>query len=95
MAGEKFIIADDTPVTQRDFTLCMAELMSKKKPKTIPGFVIKVAMGSDFYEILKMNCKVTNAKAKKLLGWNPQYPFCLDGLPETIREMREKDNYFA
>ena len=93
--GEKIIIADDTPVTQMDFTNCMAKLMNKKKPKTIPGFVIKMALGNDFYEILRMDCKVSNKKAKKLLSWNPQYPSYKEGLPVTIKEMKEKDNYFA
>ena len=93
--GEKILIADDTPVTQKDFTIYMAKLMNKKQPKTIPGFVIKLVLGNDFYEILRMNCIVSNAKAKKLLGWIPQYPSYQDGLPNTIKEMKEKDNYFA
>ncbi|HUT44532.1 MAG TPA: NAD(P)-dependent oxidoreductase [Desulfobacterales bacterium] len=93
--GEKILIADDTPVTQKDFTLYMAGLMNKKQPKTIPGFVIKLVLGNDFYEILRMNCIVSNTKAKKLLGWNPQYPSFREGLPITIEEMKEKDNYFA
>ncbi len=43
--GEKFIIADDTPVTQKDFTIYMAELMNKKQPGHIPAFIIKLGNG--------------------------------------------------
>lgn len=93
--GEKFIIADDTPVTQKDFTLYMAELMNKKRPGHIPGFIIKLVLGKDFYEIIRMNCKVSNAKAKKILDWHPEYPSYKNGLEVTIKEMREKKNYFA
>jgi len=93
--GEKIIIADDTPVTQKDFIIHMARIMNKQQPKTIPGFIIKLALGNDFYEILRMNCIVSNAKAKKLLGWIPQYPSYLDGLPITVKDMRERENYFA
>jgi nucleoside-diphosphate-sugar epimerase len=93
--GEKIIIADDTPVTQKDFMNHMASLMNQRKPKSMPGFIIKLALGNDFYSILKMNCIVTNAKAKRLLGWIPQYPSYQDGLPITIQEMQESENYFA
>jgi nucleoside-diphosphate-sugar epimerase len=93
--GEKFIIADDTPVTQKDFAFYMAELMDKERPGHIPGFIIKLALGKDFYEIVSMNCRVSNAKAKKILGWHPEYPSFKNGLAATITEMQEKKNYFA
>ena len=93
--GEKFIISDDTPATQREFIIYMAKLMNKKPPRSIPGFVIKLALGNDFYKILRMDCKVSNSKAKKLLDWNPQYPSYKEGLPETIEEMKVMNNYFA
>ncbi|MFC2138807.1 NAD-dependent epimerase/dehydratase family protein [Bacteroidota bacterium] len=93
--GEKFIIADDTAVTQKDFTIYMAELMNKKRPGHIPAFIIRLVLGKDFYEIIRLNCKVSNAKAKGLLDWKPDYPSYKEGLEETIKEMKEKKNYFA
>jgi nucleoside-diphosphate-sugar epimerase len=93
--GEKFIIADDTPVTQKDFTLYMAGLMNKKQPGHIPGFIVRLILGKDFYAIVRMNCRVSNEKAKRLLDWRPQYPSYKEGLEITIKEMKEKENYFA
>lgn len=93
--GEKFIIADDTPVTQKDFTLFMAEIMNRKKPGHIPGFIVKLILGNDFYEIIRMNCKVSNAKAKRILGWNPEFQSYKEGLIETIRDIEKNKNYFA
>jgi nucleoside-diphosphate-sugar epimerase len=92
--GEKFIIADDTPVTQKDFTLYMAELMNKKQPGHVPAFIIRLVLGKDFFEVVRMNCRVSNAKAKRLLDWKPDYPSYREGLQETIKEMKEKKNYF-
>ncbi len=92
--GEKFIIADDTAVTQKDFTNYMAELMNKKRPGKIPGFIIKLVLGKDFYEIIRMDCKVSNEKAKRILDWRPEYPSYREGLKETIKDMKEKENYF-
>jgi len=93
--GEKFIIADDTAVTQKDFTIYMAELMNKKLPGHVPGVIIRLILGKDFYEIVSMNCKVSNSKAKRLLDWKPEYPSYKEGLQATIKEIKEKKNYFA
>jgi nucleoside-diphosphate-sugar epimerase len=93
--GEKFIIADDTAVSQRDFAIYMAKLMNKKQPGHIPAYIIKLVLGNDFYEIVRLNCKVSNLKAKRLLDWKPEYPSYKEGLEVTIKEMKEKKNYFA
>jgi nucleoside-diphosphate-sugar epimerase len=72
----------------------MAELMNKKRPGKIPGFIIKLILGNDFYEIIRMNCKISNEKAKRLLNWDPKYQSYKEGLMETIKEMKENRNYF-
>jgi nucleoside-diphosphate-sugar epimerase len=93
--GEKFIIADDTPVSQKDFTLYMAELLNKKKPRKIPAFIIKLVIGRDLFEIVSTNCIVSNQKAKRILGWKPQYPSYREGLKATLKEMQESKPYFG
>jgi nucleoside-diphosphate-sugar epimerase len=93
--GEKFIIADDTAVTQKDFTIYMAELMNKKRPGHIPAFIIRLVLGKDFFEIIRMNSKVSNVKAKNILDWHLKYSSYKEGLVETIKEIKEKKNYFA
>jgi nucleoside-diphosphate-sugar epimerase len=92
--GEKFIIVDDSPVTQKDFNIYLAEVMNLKKPGHIPGFIIKLILGNDFYEIVKMNCVVSNQKAKKVLDWKPKYPSYKEGLKETIKEMQLNKPFF-
>jgi len=93
--GEKFIIADDTPATQEEFTCHMAELMNKKKPGRIPGFIVKMVIGSDLYEVISMNCRVSNVKAKRILDWKPAFPSYREGLEDVIKEMNEKEPYFG
>jgi nucleoside-diphosphate-sugar epimerase len=93
--GERIIIADDTAVSQKDFTVYMAELMNKKRPGHIPALLIRLIIGKDFYEITRLNCRVSNVKAKRLLDWKPKYPSYKEGLEEVIKEMKEKNNYFA
>jgi nucleoside-diphosphate-sugar epimerase len=46
-------------------------------------------------EVVRLNCKVSNAKAKRILAWHPEFPSYKNGLEVTIKEMQEKKNYFA
>jgi nucleoside-diphosphate-sugar epimerase len=93
--GEKFIIADDAPVTQEDFTFYMAELMGLQKPGKIPGFVVRLVIGKDLYEVISMDCRVSNAKAKRVLGWQPEFPSYREGLENVITEMKKQKPYFG
>jgi nucleoside-diphosphate-sugar epimerase len=92
--GEKFIIADDEPVTQKEFAYHMADIINIRRPGSIPGFVIKAVLGRDLYEIITMNCKVSNAKAKEYLHWKPEYPSYKEGLKAVIKEMQENQPLF-
>ena len=64
--GERFIIADDGPCTAREFADCMAENMKVPKPKSVPGFVIRVVLGKLLYETITMNCRVSVAGSPAL-----------------------------
>ena len=72
----------------------MAALMGRKKPASTPDFIIKFILGNDIYDVIKMNCKVSNHKAKRLLGWKPAYPSYKEGLEITIEEMARSLPYF-
>jgi nucleoside-diphosphate-sugar epimerase len=85
--GEKFILADDGPCTVRDFSDFMAACMNVPRPKSLPGFMAKWAIGSLLYETVTMNCMVSNAKAKEQLGWKLTYPSFREGLPAAIDEI--------
>lgn len=85
---ERFIVADDGPCTMREFADFMADCMKVPKPKSVPGFVIRAALGKLMYETITMNCRVSNAKAKKQLEWKLKYPTYREGLPAAIQELK-------
>ena len=87
--GERFIIADDGPCTVREFGDFMADCMKVPKPKPAPGFIIRAVLGKLMYETVTMNCRVSNAKAKKFLDWEPKYSTYSEGIPATIRNLEE------
>ena len=75
-------------LTKKDFSVYMAEILTKKRPGHMPAFLFKLIIGKDLYDVISMNCRVSNAKAKKILGWKPQYPSYKEGLIETIRQIK-------
>ena len=82
--GERFIIADDMPCTMREFGDYMADTMRVSRPKSIPSFMVRLAMGRRIYETVTMNCRVSNNKAKTILDWSLKYPGYREGLPAAI-----------
>ncbi|MBP7507570.1 MAG: NAD(P)-dependent oxidoreductase [Prolixibacteraceae bacterium] len=86
--GERFLICDDTPVAQADFVTYMADIMGKKKPGHVPLFILKLVIGNEFLSIIQMNCKVSNEKAKRILGWKPVFPSYREGLKAVVEEIK-------
>jgi hypothetical protein len=62
----------------------MADIMRVSRPGAIPAFMVRFVMGRRIYETVKMNCRVTNKKAKTMLGWSLRYPCYRQGLPAAI-----------
>jgi nucleoside-diphosphate-sugar epimerase len=82
--GERFIVSDDVPCTQEQFAERLAELCHAGKPKSPPTFLLRLILGKLLVETATMSCRVTNAKAKRVLGWSPRYPGFREGLAATV-----------
>ena len=72
--GEVYLIADDEPVRRRDFYTLSAELLGAPPAKfeTAPTPVVEA------------NRRVSNAKAKRELGFAPQYMSYREGLRASV-----------
>jgi nucleoside-diphosphate-sugar epimerase len=82
--GERFIVADDFSCTSMEFAERLAELLRAPRPKPAPAFVVKLLLGKLLVETAAMHCRVSNAKAKRVLGWMPRYPSHREGLSATV-----------
>jgi nucleoside-diphosphate-sugar epimerase len=85
--GERFIVADDVAATAREFAECLAELLHAPKPKPLPLFLARLILGRRLVETATMHCRVSNAKAKRILGWAPRYPSFREGLRATVEAL--------
>ena len=82
--GERFIVADDVACTSRDFADHLAGLCGAPRPRPVPTFILRIILGKLLVETAAMSCRVTNAKAKRVLGWAPRYPSFREGLAATV-----------
>jgi nucleoside-diphosphate-sugar epimerase len=67
--------------------------VNNQKPGHVPSSLVRLLLGRDFFEVITLNCKVSNLKAKKMLDWQPQYPSYKEGLKATIEEIRARERY--
>jgi nucleoside-diphosphate-sugar epimerase len=71
--GETYLIADDAPPTRRELFTKTAELIGAPVPTFEGGGGVEA------------NRRVSNAKAKQRLGFQPQYPSIETGLPASLK----------
>ena len=76
-------IVDDEPAPVRDWLPYMAELVTAKKPRRVPGWLAKLLAG-DMIIVMTQRRGFSNAKAKRELGWAPRYPSWRQGFKETL-----------
>jgi nucleoside-diphosphate-sugar epimerase len=71
-------VVDDEPAPAHEYIPFLAELVGAKKPRRVPAWVAKLVAGraAGFANGLQ---PVSNAKAKRELGWEPRYPSWREG----------------
>jgi nucleoside-diphosphate-sugar epimerase len=72
-------VADDEPVPVRVWLPGLAEAVGGRKPRHLPGFLGRLLLGQAGYAMMTNLRGVSNAKAKRELGWRPAYPTWREG----------------
>lgn len=65
-------IVDDEPVPMREAVPALAAAMGAKKPRHVPLWLAKLFAGG-LVTMMAQGTGLTNAKAKRELGWRPKY----------------------
>jgi nucleoside-diphosphate-sugar epimerase len=87
-AGVTLNVTDDQPLRLRDLLLEGARAMGVKPPGALPGFLLRLSVGKEFYRVLQASCRADNARAKRILEWKPRFPSVLERLREEIATWR-------
>jgi nucleoside-diphosphate-sugar epimerase len=82
-ASGVYNVVDDEPAPAREFIPYLAQLVGAKKPWRVPAFLARLAAGgiAGFATSLQ---PVSNAKAKRDLGWEPRYPSWREGFRDEL-----------
>ena len=78
--GQAYNIVDDTPLTFRALVEAIAQVQAAPKPLVVPGGLLRLVAPYGGVVMTEVAMRVSNAKARHDLGWQPQYPSAHDGL---------------
>jgi 2-alkyl-3-oxoalkanoate reductase len=79
-------IADDEPALVRDWISLLAELVGAKPPFHVPASIARMLIGDHGVAMMRDNRGISNAKAKRELGWSARYPKWRDGFASEFAE---------
>jgi nucleoside-diphosphate-sugar epimerase len=67
-------IVDDDPAPVAEWLPALTRMLSGKKPRRVPSFIVRLAAG-EFAVLMMTEARgASNAKAKRELGWHPAHP---------------------
>lgn len=83
---QSFVITDSNPVKFSEFVSYVSSKIGVKMPKTIPAFLAKAILGSDFVSLLTTSIKTSNSKISKI--YNFRYPSFQNGVGSVLEELK-------
>ena len=84
--NQSFIVTDSKPVEFEEFVNFVCEKLRVKSPGTIPTFLAKAILGSDFVNLLTTSTKTSNAKILKICDF--VYPSFKEGITSLMSEIK-------
>ncbi len=84
--NQSFIVTDSNPVIFSEFVNFICTKLRVGKPGTIPAFLAKAALGSDFVTLLTTSTKTSNANISKICTMT--YPSYQEGVDAVISDLK-------
>ncbi|HEX8556542.1 MAG TPA: NAD(P)-dependent oxidoreductase [Pyrinomonadaceae bacterium] len=78
-------VADDEPVTKREFFAALAGALGVPPPRFLPGFIARLA--GSVGETLARSQRISNGRFKEQTGWAPAYPSVREGFLALARQL--------
>lgn len=84
-AGHAYNVVDDESVRWREFLNTLAQAINAPPPRTVPGWLLALAPCGA--AIMTSTLRVSNAKARADLCWEPTMPNYRDGIARIARTL--------
>lgn len=72
LPGGIYNVADDEPVSRREWVNSLADALAMPHPKPMPGWLTK--LGGSSMELLGRSQRMANAKLRHASDWSPRWP---------------------
>jgi nucleoside-diphosphate-sugar epimerase len=86
-AGQAYNVVDDEPVAWRTFLRALAEAVGAPPPRELPAWLLRPANYA--HAAFTTSMRVSNAKARRELGWTPSVPTWRQGIPMIAAARRD------
>jgi nucleoside-diphosphate-sugar epimerase len=73
-------ICDDEPVRWGELVNQIAEVFGTARPLRLPGWALRLAAPYAAFLMTRQSLRLSNARAKEELGWEPMYPTFREGI---------------
>jgi nucleoside-diphosphate-sugar epimerase len=83
-AGRSYDIVDDRAVSMTEIVEAIAEYTGSAAPLKVPGWLPRL-VAPYLARVTSMQMPLSNTKAKRELGWRPEYPTLRDGLAQMFQ----------
>jgi 2-alkyl-3-oxoalkanoate reductase len=83
LSGSVYHIVDDRPASFSEMVQVMAEIAHAPRPFTVPRWLPRL-VAPYMARLLALRMPLSNAEAKRDLGWSPRFPSYREGLRQTI-----------
>ena len=77
-------VVDDDPAPVREWLPYLAEVAGAKPPRRVPPWLARRFVGEHGVAMMTQARGSSNAKAKRELGWRPEYPSWRDGFRAVL-----------
>ena len=67
-------VADDEPAQVREWLPALARALGAKPPRRVPAWLVRLVAGPAAVDMMTRAPGISSEKAKRELGWTPQYP---------------------
>jgi 2-alkyl-3-oxoalkanoate reductase len=84
-SGGVYDIVDDHPASFSDIATELAVVTGARPPRTVPAWLMRVA-APYLSRMFSLQLPLSNAPARRELGWAPMFPSYREGLRQTIAQ---------
>lgn len=85
-AGNIYNIVDDEPAPVREWLPALARILGAKSPLHVPAWIAAILAGEHMVVMMTQARGGSNEKAKRELGWQPEYPSWRRGFAEAAEQ---------